>query len=133
MQKAKETINKSIWSSIFDCQGLLQLEVVELWDLHYSCVHCSPSIVGGLDNALRLDQLSIIDNKLTRIPARPARELVFPSPSSSSWWSVVASWLPAASCRDPRPTSPEGLLCTTISCKGFARGQSSFRIVRWIA
>lgn len=67
MQKAKETINKSIWSSIFDCQGLLQLEVVELWDLHYSCVHCSPSIVGGLDNALRLDQLSIIDggNKLT--------------------------------------------------------------------
>lgn len=79
--------------------------VVELWDLHYSCVHCSPSIVGGLDNALRLDQLSIIDggNKLTRIPARPARELVFPSPSSSSWWSVVASWLPAASC--PRPES----------------------------
>lgn len=62
-----ETINKSIWSSIFDCQGLLQFEVVELWDSHYSCVHCCPLIVGGLDNASRLDQLSIMDggNKLT--------------------------------------------------------------------
>lgn len=111
--------------------------VVELWDLHYSCVHCSPSIVGGLDNALRLDQLSIIDggNKLT----------VYHQTSSWACVSVskfiklvVGGRFVAASCqlpetRESRPTSPEGLLCTTISCKGFARGQSSFRIVRWIA
>lgn len=66
--------------------------------------------MGGLDNALRLDQLSIIDggNKLTRIPAMPAREFVFPSPSSSSWWSVVASWLPAASCPRPETDEPGG-------------------------
>lgn len=38
-----------------------------------------------------------------------------------------------ASCHLPETDEPEGLLCTTISCKGFARGQSSFRIIHWQA
>lgn len=109
MQKAKETINKSIWSSIFDCQGLLQLEVVELWDLHYSCVHCSPSIVGGLDNALRLDQLSIIDggNKLTKSQPGQLVSLCFRLQvhQAGGRWSHRGCQLPVA--RDPRAETDE--------------------------